>query len=516
MTGFPSDSLPTAWREAFARDQLPGKPLLADPLPERRLARLLAAFIATGLVFLVLPGTLLGVWNLVTISAGRQSDAVSTVWIQAHGHAQLFGWVTSFMLGICLYAFPKFRGRPLRSLAVGWLMFAMWTIAVAVRWFSAVASWHWQFLWPASAVLELAVALLLVWQSTASGASRHKRELWELLIFGGFFGLIATLMFQLGLVLRALPTPVIPHEPDQLLIGIALWIFCFPVVWGFSGRLLPTFLGLKQSGVASAYVGLGMLAAAAVLFAAGQAQWAAAPILGAVVLACWSLRIFHSPERPAKLAGVDPLYPRFVRVAFGWLAISSLLGFGAASPGLTGASRHAFTVGFLATMIFAIGPRILPAFLNSRELWSPQLMRWSLVLLTTGCTLRVFSEPLAYAGVASWAWRILPVSAFIELSAVLLFALNIGKTLATPIPTWFGREQIKGTMTLYWYVSSYPATRQLLIEGGLTTLQRVRSVPKTLTLADAAAADRVDLSNVLRKLGDFFEARRTRTSRANG
>jgi hypothetical protein len=108
MTGLPSDSLPTAWREAFARDQLPGKPLLADPLPERRLARLLAAFIATGLVFLVLPGTLLGVWNLVTISAGRQAEASSTASIQPHGHAQLFGWVTSFMKGISPYAFRNF------------------------------------------------------------------------------------------------------------------------------------------------------------------------------------------------------------------------------------------------------------------------------------------------------------------------------------------------------------------------------------------------------------------------
>jgi hypothetical protein len=164
-------------------------------------------------------------------------------------------------------------------------------------------------------------------------------------------------------------------------------------------------------------------------------------------------------------------------------------------------------------MIFAIGPRILPAFLNSRELWSPRLMRWALVLVATGCTMRVLSEPLAYAGVASWAWRALPVSAFIELSAVLVFALDMGKTLATPIPTWFGRQQIKGTVMVYWYVSSYPATRPLLIEAGLTTLERARTVPRTLTLAEAAAADGADLANILSKLGDFFDARRTRTAR---
>jgi uncharacterized protein involved in response to NO len=245
-------------------------------------------------------------------------------------------------------------------LPVGWAMFGIWSVAVAARWFSAVASWRWQLVWPVSGTLELAVALLLLWQSTASGTSRRKRELWELVIFAGLGGLAATLALQLALVLRVLPSPVIPRESDLLLITLALWIFCFPVVWGFSGRLLPTFLGLRRSGIISGYAGLGLLAIAAALFTANRPQWGAVVIVGAVISACWSLRIFHPAERAAKLAGVDPLYPRFVRGAYAWLVISSLLGLGAASPGLVGASRHAFTVGFLATMIFAIGPRIRP------------------------------------------------------------------------------------------------------------------------------------------------------------
>jgi hypothetical protein len=107
------------------------------------------------------------------------------------------------------------------------------------------------------------------------------------------------------------------------------------------------------------------------------------------------------------------------------------------SPGLLGASRHAFTVGFLATLILSMAPRLLPSFLNSRELWSPALMFWSLATLTVGCFLRVSSEPLAYADVVPWAWSLLPASAFIELSAVLLFAYNMVRTMATPIPAWF-------------------------------------------------------------------------------
>lgn len=40
-------------------------------ISERRLARLLAAFIASGLVFPVAPGTLMGVWNLIGIRSSR-------------------------------------------------------------------------------------------------------------------------------------------------------------------------------------------------------------------------------------------------------------------------------------------------------------------------------------------------------------------------------------------------------------------------------------------------------------
>ena len=42
---------------------------IADPVQsEIALQKIVAAYIVTGLLFLVLPGTFLGVWNLVSIS----------------------------------------------------------------------------------------------------------------------------------------------------------------------------------------------------------------------------------------------------------------------------------------------------------------------------------------------------------------------------------------------------------------------------------------------------------------
>ncbi len=69
---------------------------------ELALSRLLMAFVTTGLIFMLFPGTLLGVWNLLEISGRESAGLVSPAWLEAHGHAQVFGWIGSFLLGIGL------------------------------------------------------------------------------------------------------------------------------------------------------------------------------------------------------------------------------------------------------------------------------------------------------------------------------------------------------------------------------------------------------------------------------
>ncbi|HWQ53353.1 MAG TPA: NnrS family protein [Bryobacteraceae bacterium] len=490
----------TVWATAARRPAPNG----ADPLPERRLARLLGAFIASGLAFLVLPGTLLGVWNLLRISSRQDVHTAPSVWIQAHGHAQLFGWVATFIVGISLYTVPKFRGAMPRSLAAGWLMLALWTAAVAARWASALWDWHWRTIWPAAAAAELAVAVLLLWQASAKGRRPRTPDVASVPIFAGMAGFIVTMAVHLVLVWPPLAAPLIPEGPNSFLLTMALWWFCFPVVWGFSLRFLPPLVGLRKSGSRPVWAGLALLPAG--LFYPPF-------IVAAVAAACWSLGIFHPPSGKPKVLGVDRRYPVFVRLAFGWLAVAALMGALGSSRGIVGAGRHAFTVGFLATMIFAVGPRILPSFLNSRELWSTRLMLAAMALLTAGCALRVGSEPLAYAGVAPWAWSVLPVSAVVELTAVVLFAVNIGATLVSPMPAWILPRTVHENLPLYWYVTSYPATRPLLERAGLRMLGQVREVPRALTLREAAEAEGVDWHPLVDLLRDFFVRRQARALR---
>ena len=101
---------------------------------EASLSRLLMAYISSGLVFMLLPGTFLGVWNLLQISGRESAGSVSPAWLQAHGHAQVFGWIGSFILGIGFYSIPKLRGATKPAFGAAWACWVMWTIGVAVRW----------------------------------------------------------------------------------------------------------------------------------------------------------------------------------------------------------------------------------------------------------------------------------------------------------------------------------------------------------------------------------------------
>src|SRR5262249_33704835 len=101
---------------------------------EATLSRLLIVYITTGLVFMLLPGTFLGVWNLIAISKHHAASFVSPGWIQAHGHAQIFGWIGTFVLGIGFYSIPKLRRMDPFALGTAWTSWGMWTLGVSLRW----------------------------------------------------------------------------------------------------------------------------------------------------------------------------------------------------------------------------------------------------------------------------------------------------------------------------------------------------------------------------------------------
>jgi len=317
---------------------------------------------------------------------------------------------------------------------------------VTLRWATNLWQRQWGWLLPVSAVVELSAFLLffatvrghrLAEGPAAQGAAG--RPVWMIVVITGSIGFLASLAANLAVAIRsavASGNPAIPHDVNQRMLVLFTWAFPVVTTWGFSARWLPVFLGLagpndrmlltavavNLGGIGAAMTGWWISATAAFLVAAG--------LSGA------SLRIFQPSVKPPKTVGVHFTFPLLVRFAYGWLLISAVVSLSAAlwdkAGGLWGASRHALTVRFMATMVFSIGQRVLPAFCGMRVLYSPKLMFCSLALLNLGCLLRVASEIGAYESYVPSLWPLLPVSDVIEMIAVGLFAGNLLLTFRQP------------------------------------------------------------------------------------
>jgi len=423
---------------------------------ERQKSLMLRAWILSGLFFMALPGTLLGFSNLMAISAHHGLSNLPPAWMEGHGHAQMFGWIGSFILGIGFYSQPA-RGRSVVGLPMACLL--LWTSGVAMRWLANIYGWQWRILFPLSAGFELVAVLLFL-----AASSKHKlpetpkrdskqprMELWMVSVLLGTAGLTAAVIFNfVECVALAMHGTLrsFPHMLDQKYLVLLGWGFLVPVVWGFSARWFHAFLAVAKPD--------GQLFRAALILdlagvVCGVSGWVkAATILlasGAITIGL-ALRLTQKPHRRAKVQGIHPSFPTFVRLAYAWLTVAGLLSIWAAFAdqhgGIWGASRHALTVGFAATMVFAIGPRILPHFAGVQKIFSSRLMFLGLLLLQTGCTLRVTSEPLGYEGYSSFAWKVLPISGTLELGGVLVFATNVALTFIAGRSAFAGMSRKAG------------------------------------------------------------------------
>jgi hypothetical protein len=413
-------------------------PAMVRNTRERDKSLLLRAWILSGLFFMVLPGTLLGFSNLLAISTHHGLSNLPPAWMEGHGHSQVFGWIGSFILGIGFYSQPTTK-RSTNIIPV--LSFLLWSSGVALRWIGNVYGWHWRILLPVSAGFELAAVLLFL-----KAASHHKllgttdghvavkapMENWMVSVLMGTTGLAVTVGFNFAECLRLAiqgSSPSFPHNLDQKYLVLLGWGFMVPIVWGFSARWLPSCMSNPKASGRSLRLALGLDLLGVTCSIIGWTVAGCVMLASSAVVIIHALHLIQKPTGAAKVLGIHPSFPFFVRIAYAWLIIAGGMSAWAACAdqhgGIWGASRHALTAGFAATMVFAIGPRILPHFAGIYKIFSKRLMFLSLLSLQVGCTLRVSFEPLAYEGIASLGWKVLPASGVLELTAVLLFATNI-------------------------------------------------------------------------------------------
>jgi hypothetical protein len=78
-------------------------------------------------------GAAWGAWLLLQIAAAGRFTGASLFQVNAHGHAQVFGWVGLFVMGFGYQMFPALWQRRLPAPAPGAAVFAAMIAGVAIR-----------------------------------------------------------------------------------------------------------------------------------------------------------------------------------------------------------------------------------------------------------------------------------------------------------------------------------------------------------------------------------------------
>src|SRR4029079_4959826 len=90
-------------------------------------------FFLAGIAVVLTLGAVWGAYLLAQIALAGRFTAVGVHEVNAHGHAQIFGWVGLFVMGFAYQAFPRFKHTTLRHPGLAWVSFGLMLGGLVVR-----------------------------------------------------------------------------------------------------------------------------------------------------------------------------------------------------------------------------------------------------------------------------------------------------------------------------------------------------------------------------------------------
>jgi hypothetical protein len=202
---------------------------------------------------------------------------------------------------------------------------------------------------------------------------------------------------------------------------------------------------------------------------------------------------------------------KFIRAAFLWLLFASALILFLPlytklaglrfSHGYNGATRHAFTVGFVSLMIVGVSARIVPmlAGVDPRRLpalWAP------FVLIVAGNGLRVMSQILTDFA-PSTAYPVMGVSGVLQVAGFSIWGIHIWRVLGSrpESPVAEARPaRIEAHMSPAQVIEWFPQTLEVFTAHGFGLLQNPllrQTMGRSVTIAGACSMKTVELGRML-------------------
>lgn len=493
-------------------------------------------FFLAGIAIILTAGATWGallLWKIAFVGDFTRSNSIHDV--NAHGHAQIFGWVGLFIMGFAYQAFPRVWHSRLAAPRLAVLAFVLMIVGLITATVSMTLAQQWRLAVPMAllgGVLETVAVVIFVGQIAAtfvrSGARLEPYVGFVLVALFWFVSMSAMSAWHGYTTMSATTTEsllsyVATYQAplrDLQIHGLALFM-----ILGVCQRMLPGLYNLPKIEDRRAWQALAVLTAAVVgevvLFVAYRwsGRHALAGLLmipwlmlaGGVVMVAWPWRLWRPLPESDRSA-------KFIRTGYAWLAVSLvmllLLPVHQYASGIRfshayyGAIRHAITVGFISLMIMGFAAKVVPTLngVDTRRLsglWGPFL------LVNVGCFLRVsvqsltdwhplffafigISGTLEVAGLAWWGAGLVRImlrgrseeSQLVQLNAPRPARIEAGHRVAE-ILDWF------------------PETEPVFADHGFGAVRNPilrRTVARQVTLAQACRMHGVDVGSLVGKL----------------
>jgi uncharacterized protein involved in response to NO len=483
-------------------------------------------FVKTALILSVTTGCLYGTIKLFQAGMGGSFDILSRRAIQMHGASQLVGWAGLYIMGFFYFILPRLKGTTLAGRKWANLSYYLVLAGLIIRAIFYYLDRSSTPVYPliaglldtGASSLFLSVCLRTLKRSTEPKAIQD-----NFLLAGMVWFLVSGIVYSilnLQLYLGHFPSEN-PHHAGSLppylfsaWVHLFLMGFVFNFIFGISSRTVSSFLDTPpvRERIIRKFFWIFNLSLTGYIISA-LTEYRPIYFITLLLIAhfTWlfigSLRIFEKHVGDLDDIHMDRSHGRFIRVGYGWLAISlgiALFQLLSEDPYtahmLRGAANHGYAVGFVSMLMIGYSMKMIPVFTGNR-IWSGRLTKLTFWLLNIGNGSRIGFEILSATRNPA-IHQIVGLTGFLEVLALILFGINIWVTMrqeetyeVKPIEVFTGNE------TVYALTEQFPQIIPVLKEAGfekITNPMLRKTLGRAITVKRACEEQKVDL-NILKE-----------------
>ncbi|MCF6149821.1 MAG: DUF1858 domain-containing protein [Candidatus Kuenenia sp.] len=501
-------------------------------LPLLEVDKVYEKFVKSAIILTLTVGVTFGAIILSYIAVKLDFSSTYYALIQAHGHAQLLGWVGLFIMGFALYIIPRVKNTELKHKSWVNVCFGLIIISIVLRTVvQPIQIGSIRFLLPASAIFEVVAVLLfsfILFRTISS--SLEKVGVFDKFFKAGLMWLVISTLVNMGMIFYLYNKSLyeIPKSVFSPYVHLYLFGFVFMFIFAVNIRTVYAFLDIKPVREKAVNLSFWIFNASIPVYFISHVFASKSVIVLrfsqvvvfflalAIFLFIYGLRVFERSTKELRDVVMDRSYTKTIRTAYIWLIVSALILI--TIPFLNskteisrlfhGSFNHAVTVGFITMMIIGYASKMVPTF-TGINMYSIKLSNITFIILNAGCFIRVFSQMLV--GISDGMpvfYGIVGTSGWFELAAIGFFGYNLWKTMNTKEHKI---SEVKKLMVIdkdtkvFDIVDQYPDTLQVFLDFGFSQMANSamrNTMGRVATIDMATKMHNVDKEKFLKALND--------------